>query len=378
VTYTPIAPGTINWDVPVNAALTGQDARIDTKVALAGDTMTGDLTARSFNTNSTVRSAFFKTTSTIDHAVTIYQAATSGSPGGVALNLISDNPSNSTVFVTGHESNRGTIKIAHLNPGAGATADTGSAALSIDLQRNTQGGTAAQGIFVTATEGPTTGSLLVLRNSDPVNTDDVAVRSDGKTGIRIPVGNTPQGSLEVRQLNTGDIALVVQGVAAATQPIAQFKNSGGTATFEIGSSGAIVTRAVMFVTNSVQFGSTSTDFGGASGPVLSMKNSATPPSSNPTGGGILYTEAGVFKTRDAAGNITALTRRVGTAVLVGGTVTVADAQLTANSLIFLTSQVNGGTPGFLRITAKTAATSFVITSSSGTDTSTVAWMVVEP
>lgn len=67
----------------------------------------------------------------------------------------------------------------------------------------------------------------------------------------------------------------------------------------------------------------------------------------------------------------------GTAVLSGGTVTVSNTVVTANTSILLTSQVNGGTPGFLRITAKTAATSFVITSSSGTDTSTVAWFFVE-
>lgn len=69
--------------------------------------------------------------------------------------------------------------------------------------------------------------------------------------------------------------------------------------------------------------------------------------------------------------------KIGTAVLVAGTMTVANTSVTANSLIFLTSQVNGGTPGFLRITAKTAATSFVITSSNAADTSTVAWIIVE-
>jgi hypothetical protein len=69
--------------------------------------------------------------------------------------------------------------------------------------------------------------------------------------------------------------------------------------------------------------------------------------------------------------------KIGTAVLVGGTVTVANTSVTANSRIFLTSQADGGTPGFLRITAKTNATSFVITSSSILDTSTVAWMIVE-
>ncbi len=69
--------------------------------------------------------------------------------------------------------------------------------------------------------------------------------------------------------------------------------------------------------------------------------------------------------------------KIGTAVLVGGTVTVANTSVTANSRIVVTSNTDGGTPGWLRVSAKTAATSFVITSSSGTDTSTVAWMIVE-
>lgn len=69
--------------------------------------------------------------------------------------------------------------------------------------------------------------------------------------------------------------------------------------------------------------------------------------------------------------------KIGTAVLAAGTVTVTNTSVTANSRIFLTSNVDGGTPGWLRISAKTAATSFTITSSSALDTSTVAWMIVE-
>jgi hypothetical protein len=64
--------------------------------------------------------------------------------------------------------------------------------------------------------------------------------------------------------------------------------------------------------------------------------------------------------------------RSGVATLVGGTVTVNNTSVTANTRIQLTSQVDGGTPGFLRVSTRTAATSFTITSSSGTDTSTVA------
>lgn len=69
--------------------------------------------------------------------------------------------------------------------------------------------------------------------------------------------------------------------------------------------------------------------------------------------------------------------KIGTATLVGGTATVANTSVTANSRIFLTSNTDGGTPGWLRVSAKSVGTNFVITSSSGTDTSTVAWIIVE-
>jgi hypothetical protein len=69
---------------------------------------------------------------------------------------------------------------------------------------------------------------------------------------------------------------------------------------------------------------------------------------------------------------------MGTCVLVAGACTVSTTSVTANSRIFLTSQADGGTPGFLRVSARTAAASFTVTSSSGTDTSTVAWLLIEP
>jgi hypothetical protein len=69
--------------------------------------------------------------------------------------------------------------------------------------------------------------------------------------------------------------------------------------------------------------------------------------------------------------------KIGTVALVGGSATVANTSITANSRILLTSQSDGGIPGFLRVTTKTVGTSFVITSSSVTDTSTVAWYIVE-
>lgn len=68
----------------------------------------------------------------------------------------------------------------------------------------------------------------------------------------------------------------------------------------------------------------------------------------------------------------------GAATLVAGAVTVSTTKVTANSRIQLTGNVDGGTPGWLRVSARTPGTNFTITSSSGADTSTVAWVIVEP
>ena len=70
-------------------------------------------------------------------------------------------------------------------------------------------------------------------------------------------------------------------------------------------------------------------------------------------------------------------KMLGTATLVAGTVTVANTNVTANARIFLTVQTPGGTQGHLSV-SRTAGTSFTITSTSNTDTSTVAYHIVKP
>jgi len=69
---------------------------------------------------------------------------------------------------------------------------------------------------------------------------------------------------------------------------------------------------------------------------------------------------------------------MGAGTLVTGAVVISTTKVTANSRIFLTSQVDGGTVGFLRVSTRTAATSFTINSSNVLDTSTVAWIIMEP
>ncbi|MEU4653405.1 hyaluronoglucosaminidase [Streptomyces sp. NPDC023723] len=181
----------------------------------------GPVVAPSFRTDSTVNSAVFRTTSTTEHAVTVRQAATSGS--GVALNIVSDNPEDSTVYVTGHERARGTVKISHVGSADGS--DAGAAALSIDLKT---AGTAAQGIFLTATEGATGGNLICLRNNDR---DDFVVKGSGRVGIGMGIGANPWSQLHVVQRPGTDSALMAEGVVrvvnAVSAPVGVDSRGGG-------------------------------------------------------------------------------------------------------------------------------------------------------
>lgn len=71
-------------------------------------------------------------------------------------------------------------------------------------------------------------------------------------------------------------------------------------------------------------------------------------------------------------------KRMGQSTLVGGTVVVSNTSVTASTRIFLSHANTSGTLGHLYISARVASTSFTITSSSGTDTSTVNWLLIEP
>lgn len=70
----------------------------------------------------------------------------------------------------------------------------------------------------------------------------------------------------------------------------------------------------------------------------------------------------------------------GKVTLVGGTATVLTARVSDASRIFLTAQSLGtvAAPKALAVTARVAGASFTITSADATDTSVVAWHLVDP
>ncbi|MEU2283653.1 hyaluronoglucosaminidase [Streptomyces sp. NPDC013178] len=154
-------------------------------------------------TQYTAPAAFYGASPT-EYVVKINYAATSGNMA--ALNVTSQNPESSAMYITGHEqAARGTLKISHMGYADGS--DHGASGLSIDLRTK---GTASQGIFVTATDGPTKGALIVLRNNDGL--EDLVVKGTGRTGIGIGRGDTPGGQLHVVQRSEAP-ALLVEGTA---------------------------------------------------------------------------------------------------------------------------------------------------------------------
>lgn len=68
--------------------------------------------------------------------------------------------------------------------------------------------------------------------------------------------------------------------------------------------------------------------------------------------------------------------RTGNATLVGGTVTVTNTSITANTIVIMNRKTIGGTVGNMSYTLSAGA-SFTINSSSGTDTSVISYELVE-
>lgn len=64
------------------------------------------------------------------------------------------------------------------------------------------------------------------------------------------------------------------------------------------------------------------------------------------------------------------------AAMTAGTITISTTAVTTNSRIFLTHATLGGTQGILSVGTITDGTSFVINSSSATDTGTVNWIII--
>lgn len=185
----------------------GQDAIIQTGdtnvlsvVSAAGWAFTQPVQAIASAANQLV---FIEQTGTAGHALTAFLNADGGTSQS-AINAVSANSAFTAVEITGNEKNRGTLKITHKGWTAGA--DSGAAAISIDLQTANGGttGTAAGGIVITSTTDTTYATSVNMFNVKIDNSETVIkTTSDGvKMGISVPVSHVPSAMLEIDLVGT--------------------------------------------------------------------------------------------------------------------------------------------------------------------------------
>lgn len=288
------ADGRIEWG-------SGSAARDTALYRSAADSLKtdDDFTARSVNTDATVRSAFLKTTSTTAHAVTIYQAGTSGVDVAAALNVVSDNPESSAMYLSGIETSRGTLKITHRGSGAGA--DSAASAISVDLQTS---GSLARGLFINSTDATIAGDPIVVRNN---SRDDFVVKGTGRVGIGLATAATPGGVLEIAQNSDTPAGFVIKAHSTSAGNLIEFKRSSdGAVRTRVDAQCQFVTQQIAFFTGAgIQVNNSSTAFGGGSG-VIGITNAGTAPTTNPTGGGVLYAEGGALKYRGSSGTVSTI------------------------------------------------------------------------
>ena len=108
----------------------------------------------------------------------------------------------------------------------------------------------------------------------------------------------------LNQNNAGAIVLRVRGAASQTADLQQWQNNSGTVLAYVSSGGSIVTGGNIQASGSARINGAA-DLGGGAG-VIGIANAVTVPNANPTGGGVLYVEAGALKYRGSSGTVTTI------------------------------------------------------------------------
>lgn len=228
----------------------------------------------------------------------------------------------------------------------------------------------------------TTAGNILLGNSTGAGTQrtitpqgsgaDISTRIDGKgsSGVSLLHGNGTSSFAVGASSYAYTIASGASYTSSTTSTL--FADNTGAQTFTIGAS---TTGIADGEGNNIiiQAGSGNNSSGNNNGGNLTLQSGASLGSG--TSGDV------IIETRSTGGTLMindGSNEQMGLAVLVGGTVTVNNTKVTANSRIFLTTQILGGTIGIQYISARVAGTSFTITSSNVLDTSSVGWLIIEP
>ncbi|MEU9404783.1 hypothetical protein AB0E08_03620 [Streptomyces sp. NPDC048281] len=118
-------------------------------------------------------------------------------------------------------------------------------------------------------------------------------------------GAVHSGRQFIQQNEAATVALEIIAFTGTGNQTVLVKDADGITRFEITAPGATIHRALAAFTSNLQIGSATADVGGGTG-VVGIKNAATAPTANASGGGILYAEGGALKWRGSNGTTTTL------------------------------------------------------------------------
>ena len=199
-------------------------------------------------------------------------------------------------------------------------------------------------------------------------------------GVRIGFDDSNYLQFQGGIAAAGVMAMTLVGITSLTlpNPSSCTNMTLTTPTFAVGtisSSAAAGSNAFSFNTTATRnTGVTVVDFADNGTSLLTIAKTA---------GGYLFSGGVDFKLTTAGNGIyikEGTDATSGVVTLVAGVKVVATTKVTANSRIYLTRQTVAGTVGTsVDVTARTAGTSFTITAAGSVlDTSTVAWLIIEP
>jgi hypothetical protein len=154
---------------------------------------------------------------------------------------------------------------------------------------------------VTPTGYNTTGAVVTAVTNTSPFTVSYANATTGSQTVAGTVSTPAQASITAR--SAGTKGLVIKAAASQVDYLQQWQNSAGNNLAYITPDGSFLTGGTTTTLNLRVNGAASV--GGGVG-IIGIANATTVPTTNPTGGGVLYVEAGALKYRGSSGTITTI------------------------------------------------------------------------
>lgn len=156
-------------------------------------------------------------------------------------------------------------------------------------------------------------SVLAKISASGLVSSAVGYTNSANTGAYIETGSN---TLVLLQRIANTVGVVVKGAASQSANLQQWQDNSGTVLAYIDANGNFNTSYILGAggTGAIAIGASrnvglatgaSANYGGG-GAVVFVGNASTVPTTNPTGGGILYVEAGALKYRGSSGTVTTI------------------------------------------------------------------------